>query len=109
MRRPWRQVKVLVAQTPVSDARSTATIKSRNSVTLMPQVEGQVTRIFVKSGDYVEAGASISRSTPWQSASAQPGSHAQGVQADGADAQPAGARPGLTGAGIVSKQELDQA
>src|SRR5206468_1375642 len=60
------KVKVLVArETSVEDASEyVATIKSRNSVTLMPQVEGQVTRIFVKSGDHVEAGAPILQIDP---------------------------------------------
>ena len=33
-----------------------AILKSRHSATINPQVEGQITKIFVKSGDYVKAG-----------------------------------------------------
>ena len=33
-----------------------ATIKSRRSVTVMPQVDGNLTQILVKSGDHVRAG-----------------------------------------------------
>ncbi|HZD94222.1 MAG TPA: efflux RND transporter periplasmic adaptor subunit, partial [Candidatus Sulfotelmatobacter sp.] len=36
-----------------------ATLKSRNAATLQPLVEGDVTKIFVNSGQQVEAGASI--------------------------------------------------
>jgi RND family efflux transporter MFP subunit len=36
-----------------------ATLKSRNSATLQPLVEGDITRIFVNSGEQVEAGAPI--------------------------------------------------
>jgi RND family efflux transporter MFP subunit len=36
-----------------------ATLKSRHSATISPQVEGMVTRIFVKSGDKVAAGARL--------------------------------------------------
>ena len=33
-----------------------ATVKSRRSTTIQPQVDGRVTKIFVKSGDNVRAG-----------------------------------------------------
>ena len=33
------------------------TLKSRRSIDLNPQVDGQITEIFVKSGDVVKAGA----------------------------------------------------
>jgi RND family efflux transporter MFP subunit len=36
-----------------------ATIKSRRSVTLMPQVDGNLTQILVKSGDHVKAGQPV--------------------------------------------------
>jgi multidrug resistance efflux pump len=34
-----------------------ATLKSRDSAVIMPQVEGQITQIFVHSGERVEAGS----------------------------------------------------
>ncbi len=54
-------VKVLDAQAvPVSDASEyVATVKSRDSAVIMPQVEGQITQIFVHSGDRVEAGTPL--------------------------------------------------
>src|SRR5579859_6104196 len=36
-----------------------ATLKSRNAATLQPLVEGDITKIFVNSGDRVTAGAPI--------------------------------------------------
>ena len=50
-------VKVLEAHAvPVSDATEyVATLKSRDSAVIMPQVEGQITQIFVHSGDRVAA------------------------------------------------------
>src|SRR5258708_2374506 len=51
-------VKVLEAKDmPVSDATEyIATVKSRESAVIMPQVEGQVTAIIVHSGESVQAG-----------------------------------------------------
>src|SRR5579864_5991809 len=51
-------VKVLEARAvPVDDASEyVASLKSRDSAVIMPQVEGQVTQIFVHSGDRVAAG-----------------------------------------------------
>lgn len=41
-----------------------ATVKSLNSTTVQPQVDGRVTRIFVKSGDHVRAGAPLLQIDP---------------------------------------------
>src|SRR5271169_3234931 len=56
---PGMPVKVLEAKAvPVSDSSDyVATLKSRDSAVIMPQVEGQITQIFVHSGDPVEAGS----------------------------------------------------
>jgi RND family efflux transporter MFP subunit len=46
-----------VTLTPVPQSSEyVATIKSRRSATLLPQVSGNLTRIFVHSGDHVKAG-----------------------------------------------------
>jgi multidrug efflux pump subunit AcrA (membrane-fusion protein) len=52
-------VKVVEARAvPVNDASEyVATLKSRDSAVIMPQVEGQITQIFVHSGERVEAGS----------------------------------------------------
>ncbi len=44
-----------LAQVPQSD-EYVATIKSRRSATIQPQVDGSLTRILVKSGDHVRSG-----------------------------------------------------
>src|SRR6202521_4309665 len=59
-------VKVQEARAvPVNDTTEyVATLKSRDSAVLMPQVEGQVTRIYVHSGDRVAAGAPVMEIDP---------------------------------------------
>src|SRR5258707_584288 len=39
-------------------------LKSRHSAAIHPQVEGQITRIYVKSGDHVEAGTPLLQIDP---------------------------------------------
>src|ERR1700728_4145098 len=52
---PAIPVKIQVAQSvPISDTTEyVATLKSRDSAIIMPQVEGQITDIYVHSGDRV--------------------------------------------------------
>src|ERR1700752_2528385 len=59
-------VKVLEARAvPVGDASEyVATLKSRDSAVIMPQVEGQVTESFVHSGDRVAADAVLMEIDP---------------------------------------------
>src|SRR5690242_7659143 len=54
-------VKVITAkaQTVPQSTDYLATLKSRDASTLQAQVEGDVTRIFVRSGDRVEAGSPL--------------------------------------------------
>src|ERR1700740_557785 len=54
-------VKVLEAQAVPGDdaAEDRATLKSRDSAVIMPQVEGQVTQIYVHSGERVAAGSAL--------------------------------------------------
>ena len=63
---PPTPVKVAtVHPAPVADASEmVATIKSLSSTTIHPQVDGQITRIFVKSGDRVKAGAPLLQIDP---------------------------------------------
>ncbi|HEY6936822.1 MAG TPA: biotin/lipoyl-binding protein, partial [Terriglobales bacterium] len=58
---PPPQVKVMPAElrTVEESSEYVATIKSRNSATIQPQVEGQITKIFVRSGERVRAGAPL--------------------------------------------------
>ena len=48
---------------PTSDTY-VATIKSRRSATMQPQVDGNLTKIFVKSGDIVKAGQVLMQIDP---------------------------------------------
>src|SRR5262244_2390154 len=42
---------------PISDTTEyLGVLKSRRQITIQPQVDGQLTKIFVKSGDVLEAG-----------------------------------------------------
>jgi RND family efflux transporter MFP subunit len=107
-------VKVLEARAvPVNDASEyVATLKSRDSAVIMPQVEGQITDIFVHSGQRVEAGTALIGIDPLkQQATVKSQESARAAQ----EANLSWAKKqydrtvGLASAGVVSKQDLDQA
>jgi len=107
-------VKVLEATAvPVNDASEyVATLKSRDSAVIMPQVEGQITQIFVHSGERVEAGGPMIEIDPLkQQATVKSQESARAAQ----EANLIWAKKqyersqGLAAAGVVSKQDLDQA
>ena len=107
-------VKVLTAKAEkIDDATDyVATLKSRDSAVVMPQVEGIITQIFVHSGEHVAAGAPMVQIDPSkQVATVNSQDQARAAQV----AQLKWAQQnyervnGLAGAGVVSKQELDQA
>ncbi len=107
-------VKVLLAQAvPVDDASEyVATLKSRDSAVIMPQVEGQITKIFVHSGEHVAAGAPLIEIDPLKqqaTVKSQESSRAA-QQANLIWAKKQYDRAvGLSSAGVVSKQDLEQA
>jgi len=89
-----------------------ATLKSRDSAVVMPQVEGIITRIFVHSGEQVASGAPMMQIDPAkQQATVKSQEDARAAQV----AQVKWAQQnydrvsGLASAGVVSKQDLDQA
>jgi RND family efflux transporter MFP subunit len=89
-----------------------ATLKSRDSAVVMPQVEGVITQIFVHSGEHVADGAAMMQIDPAkQQATVQSQVSATAAQL----AQVKWAQQnydrvnGLAAAGVVSKQDLDQA
>jgi RND family efflux transporter MFP subunit len=89
-----------------------ATLKSRDSALAMPQVEGIITQIFVHSGERVAAGAPLMQIDPAkQQAAVRSQDDARAAQlAQVKWAQQNYERvSGLANAGVVSKQELDQA
>jgi RND family efflux transporter MFP subunit len=89
-----------------------ATLKSRDSAVVMPQVEGIITEIFVHSGESVAAGAPLMQIDP---AKQQATVNSQESATAAQKAQVVWAQQnyyrvsGLANAGVVSKQDLDQA
>ena len=89
-----------------------ATLKSRRSVVMQPQVDGQLTRIFVKSGDTVDANQPLMQIDP-----AKQRASVTSVQATRASRQATlnyakqqfERAQRLFEGGAVSQQELDQA
>jgi RND family efflux transporter MFP subunit len=89
-----------------------ATLKSRDSAVVMPQVEGIITQIYVHSGEHVADGAPMMQIDPAkQQATVKSQEDARSAQL----AQVKWAQQnydrvsGLANAGVVSKQDLDQA
>src|ERR1700678_1214521 len=111
---PGMPVKVQEAKAvPVSDSSDyVATVKSRDSAVIMPQVDGQITQIFVHSGDRVEAGSPMMEIDPLkQQATVKTQESARAAQEANlilAKKQYERAE-GLSAAGVVSKQDMDQA
>ncbi|HXB99995.1 MAG TPA: efflux RND transporter periplasmic adaptor subunit [Terriglobales bacterium] len=89
-----------------------ATLKSRDSAVVMPQVEGIITQIFVHSGDRVANGAPMMQIDPSKQQatvkSQESATAAQLAQVKWAQ-QNYDRVSGLANAGVVSKQDLDQA
>src|SRR5271156_3056264 len=89
-----------------------ATLKSRDSAVVMPQVEGIITQIFVHSGEPVADGAPLMQIDPAkQQATVKSQESATAAQlAQLKLAQQSYDRvSGLANAGVVSRQDLDQA
>jgi RND family efflux transporter MFP subunit len=89
-----------------------ATLKSRDSAVVSPQVEGIITQIFVRSGDRVADGARLMQIDPAKQQatvkSQEDARNAQLAQLKWAQ-QNYDRVSGLANAGVVSKQDLDQA
>ncbi len=89
-----------------------ATLKSRDSAVVMPQVEGIITKIFVHSGEQVANGAPLMQIDPAKQQatvkSQEDARNAQVAQVTWAQ-QNYDRVSGLASAGVVSKQDLDQA
>jgi RND family efflux transporter MFP subunit len=110
---PAMPVKVQEARaTAVDDASEyVATLKSRDSAVIMPQVEGQITKILVHSGDAVAAGAPLMEIDPLkQQATVKSQESSRAAQEANLSyaKQQYQRTQGLYSAGVVSKQELDQ-
>lgn len=88
------------------------TLKSRRSIDLNPQVDGQITDIFVRSGDVVKAGAPVMQIDPLKqeaTLSSQEASRGAQVANVTLAQQQYDRAKQLFDAGVVSKMILDQA
>ena len=98
---------------PVDDSSEyVATLRSRDSAVIMPQVEGQITQILVHSGEVVAAGSPLMEIDPLKQQatvkSQESSRAAQQANLNWAKQQYERAE-GLYSAGVVSKQDLQQA
>jgi RND family efflux transporter MFP subunit len=106
------QVHVVQAQKISDSSEYLAILKSRHSAAINPQVEGQITKIFVKSGDHVKAGTPILQIDPLKQ-QATVGSQEASRAAQEANLRYAQSelerQRKLFEAGVVSKQQFDNA
>ena len=89
-----------------------ATVRSLRSTTVQPEVDGLVTRIFVKSGDHVRAGAPLVQinAAKQQATVSSTEANRAGTEADVQYwRQQVKRLESLVGAGAISRQEFDQA
>jgi RND family efflux transporter MFP subunit len=89
-----------------------ATIKSRRSVTLMPQIDGNLTQIVVKSGDHVKSGQTLMTVDPARQTSlvdAQKSTENQKKALYDYNALEIVRQRKLFEAGVTSRDTLDQA
>jgi len=106
------KVQTVSAQKVSDFTEYLATLKSRRSSVVQPQVDGQVTKIFVRSGDRVSAGTPILQIDPLKQQAAVNNLEANResrlatLQLAEKELQ---RRRQLAAAGVVSKQDLDQA
>jgi RND family efflux transporter MFP subunit len=111
---PGMPVKIEVARAVTLDDSSeyVATLKSRGSAAIMPQVEGNITKIFVRSGARVSEGAPLMQIDPAKqqaTVKSQQDTRAVKVAALEFARQQYDRVKGLYGSGVTSKQDLDQA
>ena len=102
-----------VALTAVPDSDSyVATIKSRRSATMQPQVDGNLTKIFVASGQMVKAGQVLMQIDPLKQVAtvqAQVGAEQQSKSSYQYNQTEVERQKKLFEAGITSRQVYDQA
>lgn len=111
---PPTPVGVSIAQvTPIEDSTEyVASVRSLRSTAIQPQIDGQITQIFVKSGDRVAQGAPIAQIDPRRQEAAVSGQQAELAAREAAVTyarQQAQRATELYTAGAISKQEQEQA
>jgi RND family efflux transporter MFP subunit len=98
---------------PIEDASEyVATLKSLNATAIQPQVDGQITQIFVKSGDRVQRGAPLVQIDPRRQQAAVSSQEADRAAKEAAVTfarQQAQRSDELFKAGAISRQEFEQA
>ena len=103
----------VLASKPIEQASEfIATVRSLRSSTVQPEVEGVVTRIFVKSGDHVSKGAPLVQIKPDKQQATVRSTEANraGMEADVQYwRQQVKRLEALVAAGAISRQEFDQA
>lgn len=95
-----------------NDDTYVATIKSRRSATMQPQVDGNLVKIFVKSGDVVKAGQVLMRVDPLKQVAtyqSQQGTQAQKKAVYDYSKIDLDRQKKLFEAGVVSRAAYDQA
>ena len=110
---PAFPVKVITVQAQMVPQSTDylATLKSRNSAVLQPQVEGDVTRIFVHSGDHVAAGAPLLEIDPRKQQAAvsnQEAAHKAKLATMEQNRIDLERKKKLFAAGVIAKADLDQ-
>jgi RND family efflux transporter MFP subunit len=103
----------VLATKPIEQASEfIATVRSLRSSTVQPEVEGVVTRIFVKSGDHVSTGTPLVQIKPEKQQATVRSTEANraGMEADVQYwRQQVKRLEALVAAGAISRQEFDQA
>src|SRR6266481_3879120 len=106
------QVQVVRSDTIPDTTEYLSVLKSRHSANINPQVEGQITKIFVKSGDRVKAGEPLLEIDPLKQKATVSGQEAARA-AQEANAQLAKVSferaKRLSEAGVISKADFDTA
>jgi RND family efflux transporter MFP subunit len=110
---PTAVVLQRAASSPIQDTSEyVATLKSMQSTTVQPQIDGQITQIFVRSGERVRQGAQLFQIDPRRQQAAVESQQAERAarQADVEFARQQEVRAqNLFDAGAISRQELEQA
>jgi RND family efflux transporter MFP subunit len=113
---PMQAMPVQVAPVTLSPVPTTdtyvATIKSRRSATMQPQVDGNLVKIFVKSGDLVKAGQVLMRIDPLKqlaTVQSQQGTQSQKKAVYDYNRIQLDRQKQLFEAGVVSRDAYDQA
>jgi len=106
------EVSVLTPRVVEDATEFVATLRSRRSTEIRPQVDGPITRVFVKSGDRVGAGTPLMQIDPSRQSAAASSSRAERAaqEASVRFARDQFARSkGLFEVGAISRQEYEQA